>query len=233
MGPLDKSRKIGDDERAAGTRCRVGIGGDHAEMRLKRRKRIRSDLRTCRRNARDQRGLASVREANEADVREQLQFETKVALLARMSVFMLTRRLMPRSNELGIAVATASASAARGQKSLASLREIEQLFAGFGIVDDSANGNLQDHFVGRRAVAIRTFPMATAPSFKFAIVAVAKERVVVRVRFDVDIAAVSAIAARWATARDVLLPAKREAAVAAVAGLHHDFRFVSKHGFPA
>src|SRR5580704_17009204 len=194
MGPLDKSRKIGDDERAAGARSSVGIGGDHAEMRLKRRKRIRSNLRTCRRNARDQCGLTSVREANEADVREQLQFETKVTFLAGMSVFMFARRLVPRSNELGVAVTTASASATRGQKSLARLREIKELFAGFGIVDDSANGNLQDHFVGRRAVAIRTFPMTTASSFKFAIVTVAKEQIVVRVRFDVDIAAVSAIA---------------------------------------
>ena len=75
--------------------------------------------------------------------------------------------------------------------------------------------------------------MAAASSFEFAIVAVAKERVVVRVRFDVNVAAVSAIATRWAAARDVLLPAKREAAVAAVAGLHHDFRFVSKHGLLA
>ena len=113
------------------------------------------------------------------------------------------------------------------------LREIEELFASFGIEDDGANGNLQDHVVGRRAVAIGTFAMAAASSFEFAIVTVAKERVVVRVRFDVNVAAVSAIATRWAAARDVLLPAKREAAVAAVAGLHHDFRFVSKHGLLA
>jgi hypothetical protein len=75
--------------------------------------------------------------------------------------------------------------------------------------------------------------MATASSLKFAIVTIAKQRVVVRVRFDVDVAAVSAIATRWAAARDVLLPAEREAAVAAIAGLHHDFRFVSKHGLLA
>jgi hypothetical protein len=113
------------------------------------------------------------------------------------------------------------------------LREIEELFAGVGIENYGTDRNLQDHLVCRRAVAIRTFSMAAASGFEFAIVAVAKERVVVRVRFDVNIAAVSAIATRWAAARDVLLPAKREAAVAAVAGLHHDFRFVSKHGLLA
>src|ERR1700745_143699 len=114
MGALDEARQIGDDERAAGSRCRVGIGGDHAEMRLERRERIRSDLRTCRRNARDQCGLTGVRKTNEAHIREQFQFETQVAFLAGMSVFMLARRLMPRSNELRIAVTTATASTARG-----------------------------------------------------------------------------------------------------------------------
>ena len=114
MGALDEARQIGDDERAAGARCSVGIGGDHAEMRLERRERIRSDLRTRRRNARDQRGLTRIRKTDEAHVREQFQFETQVAFLAGMSVFMLARRLVPRSNELRIAVTTAAASTARG-----------------------------------------------------------------------------------------------------------------------
>jgi hypothetical protein len=113
------------------------------------------------------------------------------------------------------------------------LREIEELLASVGIEDDGTDRNLQDHLVGRCAVAIGTFTMAAAPGFELAIVAVAKERVVVRVCFDVNVAAVPAIATRWAAARDVLLPAKREAAIAAVAGLHHDFRFVSKHGLLA
>ena len=114
MGALDEARQIGDNERAAGARCRVGIGGDDAEMRLERRERIRSDFRTCRRNARDQRGLTGVRKTNEAHIREQLQFETQVAFLAGMPVFMLARRLVPWSNELRVAVATAAASTTRG-----------------------------------------------------------------------------------------------------------------------
>ena len=113
------------------------------------------------------------------------------------------------------------------------MREIKELLARVGIVDDRADRNFQDHFIGRRAVAIGTFSVAAAAGFEFAIVTIAKQCVVVRVRFDVNIAAVSAIAARWATARDVLLPAKRDAAVAAVACFHHDFCFVSKHGLLA
>jgi len=125
MGALDEARQIGDDERTPGARPSVGIGGNDAEMRFKRRKRIRSDLRTCCRNARDQCGLTGVRKTNEAHVREQLQFETKVPFLAGMPVFMLAGCLVPRSNELGIAVTTATASTTRSQESLPCLREIE------------------------------------------------------------------------------------------------------------
>ena len=75
--------------------------------------------------------------------------------------------------------------------------------------------------------------MASAVGAKFAIVAVAQQRVVVRIRFEVDVAAIAAVAARWAAARNVLLPAERHAAVAAVAAFHRDFGFVSKHEAPA
>src|SRR5271163_298441 len=74
--------------------------------------------------------------------------------------------------------------------------------------------------------------MPAASSFEFAIVTVTQQRVVVRIRFDVDVAALAAIAAGRSAARDVLLPAKRDAAVAAVAGFDGDFGFIRKHESP-
>ena len=62
--------------------------------------------------------------------------------------------------------------------------------------------------------------MTSTLGMKFAIVAIAQKRVVVRIRFDVDVAAVPAVAAGGAAARDILLPAKRDAAVAATARLY-------------
>jgi hypothetical protein len=47
--------------------------------------------------------------------------------------------------------------------------------------------------------------------------------------FEDDVGAIAAIAARWAAARNVLLPAKSDATVSAVAGLDPDFGFVNKH----
>jgi hypothetical protein len=51
-----------------------------------------------------------------------------------------------------------------------------------------------------------------------------------RVRFDNHVAAVAAIAARWSTSRDVLLPTKRDGTIAAIACFYRNFGFVSKHG---
>src|SRR5579863_584336 len=72
--------------------------------------------------------------------------------------------------------------------------------------------------------------MTPAIGLEFAVVAVAQQRVVVRIRFEVDVAAVPTLAARRPAARNILLPPERDAAVAAVATLHHDFRFICKHG---
>jgi hypothetical protein len=97
-----------------------------------------------------------------------------------------------------------------------------------GIVYDRADGNFQSHVVGRRAVTIGTFAMAAASGFKFAIVAITQERVVVWIRFDVNVATVAAIATRRAAARDVLLPAKGDAAVAAVARAYVYLGFIEE-----
>lgn len=74
--------------------------------------------------------------------------------------------------------------------------------------------------------------MASALRPELAIVAIAQQRVVVGVRLEINVAAVAAVAARRAAARDVLLPAERHAAVAAVARLYQNFGFVNKHETP-
>jgi len=62
--------------------------------------------------------------------------------------------------------------------------------------------------------------MASALGLKFSIVAVTQQCVVVWICFYVDIAAMPAIAAGRTAARNILLPAKRDAAIAAIAGLY-------------
>src|SRR5262249_17611506 len=79
------------------------------------------------------------------------------------------------------------------------------------------------------ARTVGTFPVAAAIGFKFAVVAIAQQRIVVRIRFEKDGAAVAAIAAGRSAARNVFFAAKRDAAVAAVAAFHEDLGFIYKH----
>jgi hypothetical protein len=71
--------------------------------------------------------------------------------------------------------------------------------------------------------------VAAAIGFEFAIVTVAKQRVVVGVRFEINAPAVATVASRGAAARHELFTAERDAAVAAAASPHQDFCFVNKH----
>src|SRR5215467_14435101 len=55
---------------------------DHAEIRDQGCKRVVSDFGTRRRNGGDQRGLARIRKAHQADVGEELELEAQFPLLA-------------------------------------------------------------------------------------------------------------------------------------------------------
>ncbi len=72
--------------------------------------------------------------------------------------------------------------------------------------------------------------MPPAIGAEFAIEAIAQQRIVVRIRFEINVAAVSAIATRRSAARDILLPPERHTAVSAVAAFDPNFGFINKHG---
>src|SRR5580692_3777000 len=57
------------------------------------------------------------------------------------------------------------------------------------------------------------------------------QRVVALAGFHDDIAALAAVAARRAAARNIFLATKGHATVAAVAGFHPNFSFVDEHGW--
>ena len=73
--------------------------------------------------------------------------------------------------------------------------------------------------------------MSAALGLEFAIVAVTQQRVVVGIGLDENIATVPAIATGRSAARDVLLPAKRDATIAAISRFYRYFCFVGKHLF--
>src|SRR4051812_11953404 len=97
------------------------------------------------------------------------------------------------------------------------------------VIDDGANGNLQNDVVASLPGAVRAFAVAAALRIVLGIEAEVDQRVVRLARFHDDVAAAPAIAAARSTARNELLPAEGNAAVAAVAGLDADFRFINEH----
>jgi len=92
-----------------------------------------------------------------------------------------------------------------------------------------ADRNLQNHVLSGVAGAVGAFAVAAAIGLEFAIVAVAQQRVVVWIGFQVDVAAMAAVASGGAAARNIFLAPKGHAAVTAIAGLHEYFGFINEH----
>ena len=114
-------------------------------------------------------------------------------------------------------VAASAASAVRDENALAGRGEVGERRSGFAVIDHRADGDLQNHVVAGVAGAIRTFAVTATVSLEFAIVAIAEKRIVVGIGFEINAAAIAAIAAAGAAAGDVFFATKRDAAVAAVA----------------
>src|SRR6516162_5373036 len=147
-----------------------------------------------------------------------------MSLFTGEAIFVLARRLMPWLRKMLIpapapaAVSHEDALSRRGQIS-------DRLFA-LIIKGQRADGHLQNQAFAGMPRAIRAFAVTPALGLEFAIVAVAQQRVVVGIRFQIHAASIAAIAARRPAARNVFLAAKRHAAVAA---LHINSRFINKH----
>src|SRR5207248_6758921 len=90
--PLDQPRDVGDDELAIGA-----VEGP--EDRLERGERVAGDLRLRSRQPGEQRRLAGVRQADEADVREQPQLQLDPALVTGQATLGEPRRLPGRRRE--------------------------------------------------------------------------------------------------------------------------------------
>src|SRR5450432_2196933 len=146
-----------------------------------------------------------------------------MTFLADETIFMLTGCLMPGFRE--ILIAAPAATALGDQHPLARRREVSERLAALCVERQRANGDLQDHVRAGMSGAIGAFAVAAAIRFEFAVVAVTQQRVVVGIRFQIDAAAVAAIAAGRTAARHEFLATKRYAAVAAVPRLHQNFSF--------
>ena len=122
---------------SATTKLRSSLRRDDAEVRRQRRERVVGDLRPRRRDARDQRRLAGVREADQADVGEQLQLEPQVLVFAGLARLHLARRAVGGRREPRVAHAAAAAAGdehalaflARDRRAAAAARPASPVFS--------------------------------------------------------------------------------------------------------
>src|SRR5882762_5123796 len=230
MSAFNQSRQVGDDVRSpdlAAFAAPSAVRVYYAQVRLQRSKRIIRNLRPRRGYHRNQRRFTRIRKAHKPYVGQQSQLQPQLPLLAGMPILMLPRSLMPRFRE--ILIPASPAPTLRHQHSLSGCGQICDGFSALPIEYQRSHRYLQKHVFAGMARAIRSFAMASAIRLELAIVAVAQQRVVVRVRFQVNAAAVTAVAARWSAARHKLLSTERNAAVSAVTRFHQNLCFINKH----
>ena len=101
-GALDQAGHVGDGERRV-------AGGDHAEVGDQRRERVVGDLGPGPRDRGDQAGLAGAREADQADVGDDLELEHDLELVAGLAEQREAGGLALGRGQRGVAEAAAAA----------------------------------------------------------------------------------------------------------------------------
>src|SRR5215470_14419358 len=194
---LDQSWNVGDDKTP------VMVQANDTQMRSQRRERIFGDLGPCCGNGSNERRFSRVRHAEQTDVGEHLQFETKAPLLALLPGRRLPRRAVDARFEMQIA--QASAAAASYQRGLAVGSEIGDQLATDGIGNHRAHRDAQHDVLSAAAILIGAAALLAVAGAVNAGVAIIDERVEVAIRANYNAPSAAAVASVRATSRDVLL----------------------------
>ena len=220
---LDQPRNIGHDKAAQ------AINTNHAKVRMQSGKWVVRHLGTRIGDSADQRGLARIGQAEQADIRQHLQLQMQLALVAFRTMGALTRGAVGRAFETG--VAQAMKAAARHQYALSGLHHITDQLLGIRIVNHGANrhGNLQILPFGAGHIAPSA--ILAALRVKAALEAEIRQRVQIRMPDHVHAAAITAITTIRPTHGDEFFAAKTGHAIAAVTGLDVNMRFVNEFHF--
>ena len=217
---FDEAGDIGDHELAVIQSC-------DAEVWRQRGEGIVGDLGTRARESREEGRLSGVRQAREADVREQLELEIDLSALALTAVLRDPRRAPRAGRETRVALPCRSA--AREDDLVARRDEVRDGFAGGPVDDERARWDGQ-HTI--RPGATGPVPSATRLSrLGLDLLGEAKigERPELGIDTKHDVAASTAVAAIGAAARHVGLAAERDHTSTAVAGLQDDPRAIDEH----
>src|SRR5689334_10009191 len=119
-------------------------------------------------------------------------------------------------------IAVAAPSALRNEHAFLWLNEIVKHLVSLVVVDRGTDGNRDFNILAITSVPVAAFPMAAAFGAKCVVVTKLQKCIFVDVAEQVNVAAITTVAATGPTARNKLLPAKCDAAVPAVSGFDCD-----------
>src|SRR5690606_3505554 len=186
MRALDQAGDVGEHEFAA-------VDPDNAELRMERGEGVVGDLGLGRRHGGEKGGLARVRQADEARVRDQFQAQADRALDRRLPWVGMAWRAVGGGLEMRIA--KAAIAALEQHDPLTDLGEIgEQVFAVL-VEHLRADGDLEDDVLALGAGAVLAHAVAAGAGLEMLLVAIVDERVEPLHAFDDHIAAAAAVAA--------------------------------------
>ncbi len=128
-----------------------------------------------------------------------------------------------------VLIAASAAPAVSDDHPLVRVRKIMEALTCIFVIKNGADRHFQNNAFAILAGAVGAFAMASALAFVFRVKAEVDQGVMPLTGFHDNVAAMAAIAARRATARDKFLPAKGHTSIAAVAGLNANDCFINKH----
>ena len=221
---FNQTRDVGDHKALLRT------DAHHAEVGVQCGERVVGNLGARVRDRRDQRGLAGIGHAQQADVGQHLQFQLQAFLFARPARRLLPRRAVDRTLEAQ--VAKAAIPALGDGDDLARRQQLIQHVAGFYVTDDGAHRHLQRDVFTSGAKHVGAHAVLPALGIVPARIAVVDQGVQTGIGHGKHMATATTVAAIGAAKFLVLLVPERDAAVPAVARGDVDKGFIYKfHGF--
>ena len=146
MRAFDQARNIGNDE------ARIGSKVDHPQVRVQRCERIGGDFRVRAADGGQEGGFAGIGQADQPGIGNQLQAQPYPAFNAGFALLGMTRRLIGRGFEEGIALSAAPAF--HQQDALAGLGQVKEHGLAVLVHDLGADRQFQDHILSGPARAV-------------------------------------------------------------------------------
>ncbi len=220
---FDEPRDVGDHEAA------IDPGTNHSEMRMQGGKRVVGNLGAGSRDGANEGGFSGIGKSQQSNIGKHFQLEPEGPMLAGLTGSRSSGRAVGARFEIDIAEAPLASP--REQCDLLVRGQVGDRFSGFRVRDHGTGGHAQYDVIGTFPAALGTAPVLAVPRVVNAREAIFDEGIDVSVGHRIDAAAAAAVPAVGPSARYVLFAPEAHDAVAPLAGVDLDARFVDEfHG---